>query len=87
LLAEVARLTAERQDLKEEQANLVCALDSAVSRLEILRTRLRGLEQHHGFLLPDRDADGKPLGTVSSVSMIRADELARLLTTPEEPNK
>ena len=66
-------LFAEVSDLKRGQATLVRALDASEAAIEALRTRLRGLPQ--GI----RDADDQQ--TLLDI----ADELARLLTTPEEP--
>jgi len=96
LLAEVARLTAERDkeyDLAEEWKK---ATYKAEADLEALRTSLRGLEQQwrvRGLLnCPNiqQPASGWTQQQLSarlggSILLIHADELARLLTTPKEP--
>jgi hypothetical protein len=79
LFAAVARLTAERDELLSVKRSLSDQLirsrgqeAATYTDLEILRVRLRGLEQQW---------------RKSRNATCYADELARLLTTPEEPEK
>jgi hypothetical protein len=102
LLAEVVRLTAERDEARAallgtlKDTRLLARTEKAEADLEALRTRLRGLEQqwraerdavHH----LERTGSGGDYKAVMIAARTRledcADELARLLTTPEEPNK
>jgi len=94
LLAEAARLTAERNGLQKAADVLFRERVEARADLEALRTRLRGLEQRARstaivagqFSVEGADGSDVIAAAAEATANLRfADEVARLLTTPEEP--
>src|SRR6185503_874116 len=80
LLAEVARLTAERDDARTDAAETKADFIRTSHELSALRVRLRGLEQQ----IRERRIGYAWLSAVSATFV--ADQLAALLATPEESN-
>jgi hypothetical protein len=91
----IDRLTAERDELREQGGQLSCQRDVARAAYEDLRGRLRGLEQQTGSQIYNRiqteryssDAEDRGQGYLEACSQryISADQIATLFATPEQP--